>query len=317
MNNKIKLTHSFSILFFFTTSCHFGFPDCEDDSNVSVLKWKIAGNEFDFDEIEIDNYEETGLSDMGLGSNSFTCECQARYKTAISKGTIKFSVTRSNGKFATRIIEARERGYHRIKRTGQVDSLVSINNLYKKGSEKPIESLYFNKNKPTIGQEYTLFINEEYSNYKLTSVIPLYEPGIPYDSTSALDKYRFSELLFEFRYKDKICFYASKLEKSPLEYFGTYSFRVNQRIEIENLDKTNEPAQFLTCISPPSFNKIDYIFLFNNGLPSPLTYDASNVIRVWKVEIGSDYNLETSHTYYYYYLNEENPEDIECNTLMK
>jgi len=309
MNIKITANFLLAFIVFTTSSCHFGFPDCEDDSSMRVLKTTISERtEIDFDEVEIFDFKETDLNDMGLGSNSFTCECSARYKASKFKGTINFSVTRKNSNYSTKVVKTQKRGYQKSLREGERDSLTSINKAYFEGTKKnTVEYLKFQNARPIVGQIHTLFINGEYSDYKLLSITSLYrssEKVYSVDSTSHLDEYKFSELLFEFGNNDNICLYAAKLESSSLEYFDIYSYRINQFILIENGDHMQNPIQFLRCTAPPSWNTVNYIVLFKNESSSRLDTTIEN--RIWKVDLAYDENNKD-----YYYLYEESTENIQ------
>jgi hypothetical protein len=307
MNPKFKLIFFVAPVVFIATSCHFGFPDCKDDSNLSVLKRAISEKtQTNYDKLEIFDIEETGLDDDGFGAN-FICECKAKYRGDRITGSINFSVTRKNSNYSTRILNSNTRSFGKVLREGEQDSLTSINRSYfKRNIDKPEESLFFKKNRPAVGQEHTLFVNGEYSKYSLSSITPLYQRREiqSFDSTSIIDEYDFSELLFEFGGNDKICLYAAKFDNDSFKYFDNYSYKINQVITIDKDDNMQKSIQFLECTILPSFDRKYYFVLFKNTSTSAA--DSTVEDRIWELDLA--YNEKNRG---YYRLYGKNPKSIQ------
>jgi hypothetical protein len=224
-----------------------------------------------------------------------------------TSGVTNFSVTRKNSNYSTRILDTKTRSSSKVLRAREQDSLSSINRMYfERYADEPVESLFFKKNRPTIGQEHTLFVNEEYAKYTLSSITPLYQRGLiqSFDSTSLIDDYDFSELLFEFISNDKICLYSAKFDSDSYTYFENYSYKVNQVITIEKEDNMQKSIQFLACTILPSFDSKYYFVLFKNTAVSAVDTTVEN--RIWELDLGYDKKNKG-----YYRLFGKNPKNIQ------
>jgi len=283
MNIKINICFSLTLIVFGTSSCHFGFPDCENDSSKSVLKRSISENtKLKYDEIEIFDFKETDLDDNGFGG-SFTCKCSAKYSADRINGSINFSVTRNKSNYRTTIQNNQRKSRHKVLREGETDSIWSLNQvLYRKGRKEPVERLRFS-GKPTIGQDHTLFVNGEYDAYTLVSITPLLQHAnsklYVVDSTSSFDEYDFSELLFEFRYKDKVSLFSAKLDH--MKYY-----HVNQNINIENTNNTREAVQLVKCRNNKTREKEVLIVLHQDS--NTTVSDTIIYHKAWEIDVGFD-----------------------------